>query len=305
MTAAAELLSFAAALAAGASGALLIRRALRAGHGDAFARIFSARAIAGTALLVAAAGLVATPYVIREATKRCTREELVNVFVGRVSQAQRICVEYGDGSTDAVRAAFVGIRFSPPEPTREAPFTVVMFGLESGERVQMAIAPVGIGLQPTTLTADRAGEARTDFRIPSGASPEWLVVGRRASGEPVAAAVPLPPAGSDPLGRVTQPPFAPPTPDPEVTVSTCAPARASVGTTVRCTFVGLAGEYATFSRTDVRTGTTIELRFVDVVRPNGRTVYAHTYTVDPGEWIITARTPAGSESSARFTVTAP
>jgi len=258
--------------------------------------------VGGAGLLIISAALVGTPFALRESTKRCTREETINILVGRVSQARQICIEYGDGSTDAVRAAFFGIRFSPPEPSREAPFTVIVFGVEPGESVKVVIAPLGIGLQPATLTADRAGEARTDFRIPSGASPEWLVVATRANGDRVAAAIPLPPAGSDPLGRVTMPPFAPPTPDPGVSVSTCAPARAPVGTTVRCTFVGLTGEYATFSRTEVRTGTTIELRFVDVVRPNGRTVYAHTYRVDPGEWIITARTPAGSESSARFTV---
>lgn len=170
---------------------MLLRQALRTGRGDTFARIFSARAVAGAALLVSATGLVAAPYVIGQATRRCAREELVNVFVGRVSQAQRICVEYGDGSTDAVRTAFVGVRFSPPEPSREEPFTVVVFGLDPGERVRVAIAPLGIGLQPTTLTADRAGEARTDFRIPSGASLEWLVVASRASGRSITAEVPL------------------------------------------------------------------------------------------------------------------
>lgn len=278
---------------------------MRGGTGDAFARLFSGRTIGGSGLLLLAMTIAAAPYVIAEQTKRCVREETVNIFVGRVSQAQRMCVEYGDGSTDAVRSAFYGIRFSPPEPTRDAPFTIIVFGLEPREQVTVSISPVGIALQPARLTADRAGEARTDFRIPQGASPTWVVVASRASGERLAAAVPLPPAADDPLGHITQPPFAPPTPDPDVSVSTCAPARAVAGTTVRCTFVGLTGPYAAFSRTEVRTGATLELRFVDVVRPNGRTVYAHTYRIDPGEWVITATTPTGSTSSARFTVTAP
>lgn len=275
------------------------------GQGDPFAKLFSLRTIAGGTTLLVAAALVAAPFVIQEQTKRCVRDEIVNVFVGRVSQAQRICVEYGDGSTDAVRASYFGVRFSPPEPTREAPFTVIVFGLEPAETVSLAIAPLGIGLQPAGVVADRAGEARVDFRIPNGASPEWVVLARRSSGERIAVAVPLPPGGSDPLGRVTPPPFAPPTPDPTLTASACAPARAPAGTSVRCTFVGLTGEYATFSRTEAATGRTIELRFVDVVRPGGRTLYVHTYDLAPGEWVITAATPTGSTSSARFTVTAP
>ena len=260
--------------------------------------------MAGGGLVLLAVALVATPYLAGQQTKRCVREETVNIFVGRVSQAQRICVEYGDGSTDAVRSAFFGIRFSPPEPTREAPFTIVVFGLEPREEVQVSISPVGIALQPATLTADRAGEARTDFRIPSGASPTWVVVARRASGERLAAAVPLPPAPDDPLGLITQPPFAPPSADPTVTVSTCRPGIAPVRTAVRCTFVGLTGDYAAFSRTEVRTGRTVDLRWVSAIRADGRTLYVHTYDLEPGEWIITATTPTGSTSSARFTVTA-
>jgi hypothetical protein len=226
----------------------------------------------------------------------------VNVLVGRVSQAQKVCVEYGDAATVAARSAAFALRFVPAEPTREAPFTIVVAGLAPGEPVEVSISPLGIGLQPATITADSAGEARVDFRIPSGASPEWVVVARRRSGETVAAAVPLPPAGSDPLGRVTRPPFAPPTPDPTVTTSTCAPSPAPAGTAVKCTFVGLTGAYASFTRTDLRTGETIELRFVDVVRPDGRTIYVHTYRVDPGNWTITARTPSGSAATAGFTV---
>ena len=145
----------------------------------------------GGGLLVLAAALVAAPFVLRESARRCTREETVNVLVGRVSQARQICVEYGDGSTDAVRAGYAGIRFSPPEPSREAPFAVVVFGLEPGESVKVVIAPRGIGLQPATLSADRAGEARTDFRIPSGASSEWVVTATRASGEVITTDVPL------------------------------------------------------------------------------------------------------------------
>ena len=148
--------------------------------------------MAGGGLILLAVALVATPYVLSEQTKRCVREETVNIFVGRVSQAQRICVEYGDGSTDAVRSSTVGIRFSPPEPTREAPFTIVVFGLEPHEQVKVSIAPAGVGLQPATLTADRAGEARTDFRIPSGGSPTWVVVATRASGETLSATVTAP-----------------------------------------------------------------------------------------------------------------
>ena len=170
---------------------LLLGLAFRTGRGDAFSRIFSGRAVGGSGLLILAAALIATPFVLRESTKRCTREETVNILVGRVSQARQICVEYGDGSTDATRAASFGIRFSPPEPSREAPFTVVVFGLDPGERVQVVIAPRGIGLQPATLTADRAGEARTDFRVPSGGSSEWLVTATRQRGDPVSAEVPL------------------------------------------------------------------------------------------------------------------
>ncbi len=256
-------------------------------------------------LLLVALAIVAAPYVIREQSKRCIREETVNVFVGRVSQAQRICVEYGDGSTDSVRSAVFGIRFSPLEPTREAPFTIVVFGLEAREQVKVSISPVGIALQPTTLTADRAGEARTDFRVPHGASPTWVVVARRTSGEPLAVAVPLPPAADDPLGLITQPPFAPPSADPTVTTSTCVPTQAPVRTAVRCTFVGLSGDYAAFSRTEVRTGRTIDLRWVSAIRADGRTLYVHTYDLEPGEWMITATTPTGSTSSARFRVTGP
>ena len=292
-------------MAAAALGLWLIWLGLRAGQSDPFAKLFSLHTIAGSVALLVAAALVSAPFVIGEQTKRCVREEIVNVFVGRVSQAQRICVEYGDGSTDAVRASVFGVRFSPPEPTREAPFTVIVFGLQPAETVSLAIAPLGIGLQPAGIVADRAGEARVDFRIPSGASPEWVVLARRANGERIAAAVPLPPAGSDPLGRITPPPFAPPTPDPTVTASGCAPARAPAATSVHCTVVGLTGDYAFFSRTEVATGRTVELRFVDVVRPDGRTLYVHTYDLEPGEWMITATTPTGSTSSARFTVTGP
>ena len=142
--------------------------------------------------MLVAVALVAAPFVLREQGRRCVREETVNVFVGRVSQAQRICVEYGDGSTDAVRSSTFGIRFSPPEPTRDAPFTIVVFGLEPREQVRVSIAPPGIGLQPATLTADRAGEARTDFRIPSGGSTSWVVVATRASGETHSATVTAP-----------------------------------------------------------------------------------------------------------------
>lgn len=145
----------------------------------------------GAGLLVLAAALVATPFVLQESTKRCTREETINILVGRVSQARQICVEYGDGSTDAVRAAFFGIRFSPPDPSRDAPFTVIVFGLEPGESVKVVIAPRDIGLQPATLTADRAGEARTDFRVPSGGSSEWVVTATRQRGDPVTTEVPL------------------------------------------------------------------------------------------------------------------
>lgn len=271
--------------------------------GDSFARLFSRSTTAGATLLLAAIGIVAAPYVIGEQSKRCVREETVNILVGRVSQAQSICVEYGDGSTDAIRSAVYGIRFSPTEPTRLAPFTIVVFGLEPREQVRVSISPVGIGLQPATLTADRAGEARTDFRVPQGGSPTWVVVVRRASGDPLAVAVPLPPAADDPLGLITQPPFAPPSADPSVTVSTCAPAQAPVRTAIRCTFVGLTGDYAAYSRTEVRTGTTIDLRWVSAIRADGRTLYVHTYDLEPGDWIITATTPTGSTSSARFTVT--
>lgn len=142
--------------------------------------------------MLAAVALVAAPYVVGERAKRCVREETVNIFVGRVSQAHRICVEYGDGSTDAVRSSTFGIRFSPPEPTRDAPFTIVVFGLEPREQVTVTIAPAGVGLRPATLTADRAGEARTDFRIPSGGSPTWVVVATRASGETLSATVTAP-----------------------------------------------------------------------------------------------------------------
>lgn len=145
----------------------------------------------GAGLLTLAAALVAAPFVLQESTKRCTREETVNILIGRVSQARQICVEYGDGSTDAVRAAFFGIRFSPPEPSRDAPFAVIVFGLGPGESVRVVIAPLGIGLQPATLIADRAGEARTDFRIPNGASPEWVVIATRTNGESMTAEVPV------------------------------------------------------------------------------------------------------------------
>lgn len=226
------------------------------------------------------------------------------MLVGRVSQAQKVCVEYGDGAADTTRSASFAVRFSPPDPTREAPFTIVAAGLEPGERVNVSISPIGIELQPAAVLADPAGEARLDFRVPSGASPDWVVVVTRASGERTAVAIPLPAAGADPVGRVTTPPFAPPTPDPAVTTSTCAPSPSPAGTAVRCTFVGLIGAYASFTRTAVRTGEAIELRFVDVVRPDGRSIYVHTYRVDPGDWEITARTPAGSTATARFTVTA-
>lgn len=295
---------FAAAAVLVIPAAILLWRTFRRAARDPFARLMSGPAVAAAALLLVALGLVSTPFLLAEQGRRCAREELVNVFVGRVSQARTICVDYGDGSTDAVRSPFLGIRFSPPDVDRERPFTIVIFGLEPGEQVHLAVAPIGIGLQPATVTADRAGEARLDFRIPQGASPEWLVLARRANGESVAAAVPLPPAGSDPLGRVTPPPFAPPTPDPSTTTSTCTPSRVSAGTAVRCTFVGLTGEYATFSRTDLGTGETVHLRSVDVVRPGGRTVYEHTYRVTPGEWLITALTPTGATASARFTVIA-
>lgn len=288
-----------------AAGALLVRRALSTGSGDPFARLFSRRAVGGGLLLLGAVALVAVPYVVREATKRCVREELVNVFVGRVSQAQRICVEYGDGSTDAVRSATPGVRFSPPEPARDAPFTVVIYGLEPGEQVRVSISPVGIALQPATLVADRAGEARTDFRIPSGGSPTWAVVAKRAGGETLAVAVPFPAAADDPLGLITQPPFAPPSADPAVTVSTCSPTVAPVRTPVRCTFVGLTGDYAAFSRTQVSAGTTVDLRWVSAIRADGRVLYVHTYDLEPGDWLITAATPTGTTATARFTVTRP
>jgi len=75
---------------------------------------------------------------------------------------------------------------------------------------------------------------------------------------------------------------------------------------VRCTFVGLKGDYATFSRTEVRTGATVDLRILNVVRADGRTLYVNTYDLAPGDWIITATShPTTSTATARFTVTAP
>ena len=293
-----------AAVALAISGVLLVRTSLRVRAPDLLSRLSTRRALAGMALVVAALFVATAPFVLREQSKRCIREETSNILVGRVSQARVVCVEYGDASSDGARAARFAIRYVPEEPTRESPFTIVVVGLDPSESVRVSISPLGVLLQPATLVADAAGEARTDFRIPNGASPEWVVLAQRASGETVASQVPLPPAGSDPLGRVPRPSFAPPTPDPNVTVSTCSPSPAPVRTIVRCTFVGLDGPYANFTRTDLRTGETVDLRFLDVVRPDGRTIYVHTYFVDPGEWQITARTPTGATATARFIVTA-
>jgi hypothetical protein len=158
-----------------------------------FGRLLSPRMAAGGALLVAAVAVAAAPSVFGRPVKQCVREETVNVFVGRVSQAQKVCVEYGDGSTDAIPSQFFGVRFSPPEPTREAPFTIVVVGLEPGERVQVVVAPPGLGLDPASVTADRAGEARVDFRVPPGGQREWVVVASRTRGERVEVAVPFAP----------------------------------------------------------------------------------------------------------------
>ncbi|MBI3522465.1 MAG: hypothetical protein HY071_05105 [Chloroflexi bacterium] len=293
-----------AAVALVIPGVILIRRALRARTPDLLSKLGSRQALGGFALLVVAVFVAGTPFVLREQTKQCIREETSNILVGRVSQARQICVEYGDGSSDSVRADHFDIRFVPSDPDRDAPFTIVVVGHKANETVKVAISPLGVNLQPATLVANSAGEARTDFRIPSGASPEWIVLATRDNGDKLAVQIPLPPNGSDPLGRVTRPPFNPPTPDPSVTVSTCAPSPAPIRTIVRCTFVGLGGPYASFSRRNVATGETLDLRFIDVVRPDGRTVYQHTYFVDPGTWEITATTPTGSSAAARFTVTA-
>ena len=250
--------------------------------------------------------LVAGPFLLREQGRRCVREETVNVLVGRVSAPEQICVEYAFSERPVgERSAAFGVRFTPEAPARDAPFTIVVHGLGTGERVRVAISPVGVSLNATTLTADRAGEARTDFRIPQGGSPTWVVVARRTNDEVAAVPVPLPESPDDLLGRVVVPPYAPATADPAVSVSTCAPSPAPVRTAVRCTFVGLKGDYATFLRTDLRTGATFDLRWLGTIRPDGRTLYVHTYDLEPGEWMITASTPSGSTSSARFTVTGP
>jgi hypothetical protein len=263
--------------------------------------------MAGSALVLVAVALVAGPFLLREQGRRCVREETVNVMVGRVSAPEQICIEYALADPPVgERVAEFGVAFAPEAPTRDSPFTIVVHGLEAGERVRVSISPVGVSLNPTTLVADRAGNARTDFRIPQGGSPTWVVVARRASGDAAAVPVPFPAAPDDTLGRVVLPPYAPATADPTVSVSTCAPSPAPVRTAVGCTFVGLRGDYATFSRTEVRTGATAELQFLNVIRADGRTLYVNTYDLAPGDWIITATShPTTSIASARFTVTAP
>ena len=263
--------------------------------------------MAGSVLLLVAVALVAGPFLLREQGRRCVREETVNVMVGRVSAPEQICIEYAFGDPPVgERAPEFGVKFVPEAPMRDSPFTIVVHGLEPGERVRVSISPVGVSLNPTTLVADRAGNARTDFRMPQGGSPTWVVVARRSNGDAAAVPVPFPASPDDALGRVVLPPYAPATADPTISVSACAPSPAPVRTAVRCTFVGLRGDYATFSRTEVRTGATAELQFLNVIRADGRTLYVNTYDLAPGDWIITATShPTTSTASARFTVTAP